>query len=506
MLSCSLGGKNSLTFLVLCSWCPWKPFSADNLMLLYRRQKRMKWLEAMDMDRPILQELKKSPHVEEGLFDNARTLALYPENRQSLDLGGYFVEKAKDKLEELIVHTRFFNDDGSPVRSDLNVRELNDTATGPGLLSSTLFGHMMPFETCTPFHNLTSLRLHEINLRHCADTWCKVINFQKMRLLRVYYCPGVDSLLGQLSKAANLPKTLRVLELQHRDNSDQEALIALDGFLCLTSGLTDLLIDLTNVKVMPAVAGIVRHSKTLETLNVHCTSKPTSNSNPMMSDVTNDPEELVFDAEDFDKLCAAAIDLEQLSCAWPERSLIKRLVHEDWCSFETSVSKLRNLVTLQITTWPTNKPGSSVLPRCIYEQLLQGVATHLFDSAAKRTSSPPDSPTLTAQPDDSETSAPALPALLPRSKLRLIAFGISDKIYEREDSRNQLLYLRSSALDAERRQIIYAAPVGWCARQYLEPRSEVLDFVLSREARLPCRGERGDMDARFGFTVDDDDP
>jgi hypothetical protein len=68
------------------------------------------------------------------------------------------------------------------------------------------------------------------------------------------------------------------------------------------------------------------------------------------------------------------------------------------------------------------------------------------------------------------------------------------------------LYLRSSALDAERGQIIYAAPVGWCARQYLEPRSEVLDFVLSREARLPCRGERGDMDARFGFTVDDDDP
>lgn len=473
-------------------------------MLLYRRQKKMKWLEAMDMDRPILQDLKKNPHVEEGLFDNARTLALYPENRDSLNLGGYFVEKTKDKLEELIVHTRFLNiDDGSPVRHDLTIRDINDTATGPGLLASTLFAHMMPFESCTPFHNLTSLRLHEISLRHCADTWCKFIDFRKMRLLRVYHCPGVDSLLGQLSRAANLPKVLRVLELQHKDNSDQEALIALDGFLCLTSGLTDLLIDLTNVKSLPGVAGIVRHSKTLETLNVHCTNKPTTST--IMGDVITDPEELVFDTDDFDKLCSTAAGLEQLSCAWPERSLTKRLVHEDWCSFESSVSKLRNLVTLQITTWPSNKPGSQLLPRSIYEQLLQGVATRLFESAARRTPSPPGSPALTAQPDGGDATAEVSSPLLPRSSLRLIAFGISDKIYEREDSRNQLLYIRSSAFDAEGGKIIYAAPVGWCARQYLEPRSEILDFVLSREARLPCRGERGDLDGRFGFNVDEDD-
>jgi hypothetical protein len=473
-------------------------------MLLYRRQKKMKWLEAMDMDRPFLQELKKNPLVEEGLFGNARTLALYPENRDSLNLGGYFVEKTKDKLEELIVHTRFLNiDDGSPVRSDLSIREVHDTATGPGLLSSTLFGHMMPFESCTPFENLTSLRLHEVNLRHCADTWCKVIDFRKMRLLRVYYCPGVDSLLGQLSRAANLPKVLRVLELQHKDNSDQEALIALDGFLCLTSGLTDLLIDLTNVKSLPGMAGIVRHGKTIETLNIHCTNKSASNS--IMGDVSSDPEELVFDTDDFDKLCSSASKLEQLSCAWPERSLTKRLVHEDWCTFESSVSKLRNLVTLQITTWPSNKPGSQQLSRSIYEQLLQGVTTHLFESAAKRTPSPPDSPALTAQPDDADATAEVSTPLLPPSKLRLVAFGISDKIYEREDSKNQLLYIRSSAFDAEGGMIIYAAPVGWCARQYLEPRSEILDFVLSKEARLPCRGDRGDMDGRFGFNVDEDD-
>ena len=472
-------------------------------MLLYRRQKKMKWLEAMDMDRPILPELKKNPAVEDGLFDNARTLALYPENRDSLDCAGYYVQKTKDKLEELIVHTRFLNiDDDSPVRSNLTVREINDTATGPGLLTSTLFAHMLPFETCTPFQNLTSLRLHEVNLRYCADNWCKAIEFRKVQNLRVFHCPGVDALFGQLSRAAHLPKVLRVLELQHKDNSDQEALIALDGFLCLTSGLTDLLIDLTNVKSLPGVASIVRHGKTLETFNVHCTNKPASS---IMGDVSSDAEELVFDTEDFEKLCSSAGELEQLSCAWPERALTTRSVNEDWCSFERSASKLRKLVTLQITTWPSNKPGSQLLPRSIYEYLLQGVATHLFDSAAKRTPSPPDSPALTAEPDDAEATEAVSTPLLPYSRLRLIAFGISDKIYEREDSRNQLLYIKSSAFDAEGGKITYAAPVGWLARQYLEPRSEILDFVLSREARLPCRGERGDMDGRFGFTVDEDD-
>lgn len=468
----------------------------------------------MDMDRTLLPELQKCPQIEEGLFDNARTLALYPENRDSLNLGGYFVEKTKEKLKELIVHTRFVTiDDESPARGDLTIRELIDTATGPGLLTSTLFGNFMPFESCTPFPHLTSLRLHEINLRYCADTWCKFIDFRNMRSLRIYYCPGADSLLGQLSRAKNLPKVLRVLEIQHRDNSDQEALVALDGFLCLTSGLEDLLIDITNVKSMPAVAGIVRHGKTLESLNVHCTSKPPTAPSPLMGDLISDPEELVFDTEDFEKLCSATSELQQLSCAWPERSLTKARVTHDWSSFEASVSSLRKLVTLQITTWPTNKSGSSFLPRSIYEQLIQGVATRLFESAAKRTppsrstaSSPPGSPILAAQPDDalSTTTTTSASPLLPRSHLRLIAFGISDKIYEREDSKNQLLFLRSSAFSAEGARIIYAAPVGWCARQYLEPRSEILDFVLSKEARLPCRGER-DMDGRFGFTVDEDD-
>ena len=91
--------------------------------------------------------------------------------------------------------------------------------------------------------------------------------------------------------------------------------------------------------------------------------------------------------------------------------------------------------------------------------------------------------------------------ILPPSKLRLVVFGISDKIYEREDSQTQVLYLRSSAFDADGKNRVYAAPLGWCARRFLEPRSEILEFVLSRGSRLPCRG---DMESRFGFNVDDE--
>lgn len=490
-------GKKSHKLILLHSWCPWRPFSTDNMLLLYQRQKKLKWLEVVDMDRPMLEELKKNPRVETGLFDHARKLAIYPENRESLNFGGHFIEKMKEKLEELIVHAHFEHmDDRSPTRSDVSLRELNDTAVGPGLLSSTLFAHLMPFDSCTPFQHLTALRLHRISLRHCADTWCKFIDFHKIKSLRVYHCPAADSLLGQLSKAKNLPKSLQVFELQHKDNYENEALVALDGLLCLLSGLAVLTIDLQNVKTLPGVAGLVRHGKTLEQLSVHCSNE--SLSNPMLSDMSCEAEELVFDTEDFAKICSATSKLEQLSCAWPNRSLI-RSASDDWVAFESSVSNVWTLVTLHITTWPSNKPSTSLLPRPVYEQLLQGASTRLFELVTNR----PSPPVVSEMPEVFDPDDEII-EILPPSKLHLIVFGISDKIYEREDSQNQILYLRSSAFDAEGRSEIYAAPLGWCARRFLEPRSEILDFVLSRESKLPCRGERGDFESRFGFNVDDE--
>lgn len=347
---------------------------------------------------------------------------------------------------------------------------------------------MMPFEKCSPFPKLKSLRLHRVSLRYCADTWCKFINFHELQYLRLYHCSGADTFFGQLSKASHLPKQLKVLEFQHRDNAENEALSALDGFLCLVSGLRDLVIDFDNVKALPAAAGIVRHGKTLELLNVHCATQSTS------SDLES--AELVWETDDFHDICTACKELEQISCAWPHTSLI-RSPSDEWISFELSSSKLRNLVTLHITNWPSNKPSTQLLPRAVYETLLQTLAQRRFDVAADSLSSVGDEDSET-EVDDANANTNATDAVakgpevaeLP-SKLRLVAFGTSDKIYEREDSRNQILYLKSTAYDAEGRQVPYAAPVGWCLRQFIEPRSEVLDFVLhksgERDSRPPCR-------------------
>ncbi|KAF2772455.1 hypothetical protein EJ03DRAFT_387566 [Teratosphaeria nubilosa] len=468
------------------SWCPWEPFSADNLMLLYKRQRRLKWLEVMDLDRSILPALKKDTALQADLFANARKLALYPENRETLDACQYFVEKTADVLEDLIIHANFDTHDlrdHSPSTDSVDPRELNDSATGPGLLMRKIFGHSQPFETATPLRNLKALRLHRINLRHCADTWCRVVDFQRVESLRLYQCPGVDSLLGQMSKAAQLPKQLKVLEFQHKDNAENEALIALDGFLCLVSGIRELVIDMVQVKHLPAAAGIARHGRTLESLNVHG-----SESCGHLTSSDGEYDELVYDIDDFEKIAQSCVKLEQLSCAWPSTSLI-RSPEAEWQAFENAaLGNLSKLVTLQITTFPSNKPSTQLLPKSVYEQLLQGLAERLFERARNGTAKS-DTNSVPSLTDHADASADSSPGGKGHGKLNLIAFGISEKIYEREDSRNQLLFLRSTAKTALGADKVYAAPVGWCLRQFLEPRSDVLDFVLmpGRESRVPCR-------------------
>lgn len=384
-----------------------------------------------------------------------------------------------------------------PAADAVDPRELSDSATGPGLLTRTMFAHLMPFEKCTPFANLTSLRIHCLNLRHCAETWCKVVDFNKLQILRLYQCAGADSLFGQMSKAAHLPRELKMLEFVHKDNDENEALIALDSFLCLVSGIRHMIIDLEHVKTLPAAAGIVRHAKTLEMLNIHASDE---NASPITSN--EDGDEHVWSLEDFEKICKACSRLEQLSCAWPQTSLI-RAPTETWKGYENAVmTNLKGVVTLHMSTFPNNKPSTQLLPRAVYEQLLQGLATRLFHIAAsggaKSDAGSAASASNTANDENNGNNNAAenvTPTPPPEdtmkgrqpSKLRLLAFGISDKIYEREESKNQILYLRSSCKTAIGEERPYAAPITWNLRQFVEPRSEVLEFVLQRESRVPCK-------------------
>ena len=123
-------------------------------------------------------------------------------------------------------------------------------------------------------------------------------------------------------------------------------------------------------------------------------------------------------------------------------------------------------MTLNITTWPSNSPSSSRLPRNTYEHLLQALAQTGFERSA-------------------EHHAAATP---PRSsKLSVIAFGSSDKVYDRADSKNQIIFVKGKQVDPFGKEKPLAVQVGWCLRKYIEPRSDVLDFSLARSERPPTR-------------------
>jgi hypothetical protein len=75
----------------------------------------------------------------------------------------------------------------------------------------------------------------------------------------------------------------------------------------------------------------------------------------------------------------------------------------------------------------------------------------------------------------------------PESCLSVIAWGASDKVYDREDSKNQIIFVKGRQYDPFGKEAPLAVQVGWCLRKFVEPRSEVLDFALSRSSRPPTR-------------------
>ncbi|KAF2807808.1 uncharacterized protein BDZ99DRAFT_572704 [Mytilinidion resinicola] len=425
------------------SWHPWSPFSGDNLILLYKKQKRMKWLEGIALDKNVLTELEQIPSFDET-FQNVRKLGLYPDSRDVLNYCQMLVKKSP-RVEKITLHASF--DDSE---SALTNRELNDSSTGPGLITSTMFNSLQPFEKCTPL-GLREITLQKINLRYAAETYCKFINFHNIKSLRVFGCPGADALLAELTRSTKLPEKLETLEFKHDDNVENDALNALDGFLCLVSGIKILTIDITYAKALPAAAGIVRHAKTLKELNVHA------------STVDDIEHEHIYTFPDFQSICNDCTLLEQISAAFPNTSVIRHN-SDQFLAFETCLGALRNLVTLNITTWPNNNPSSSKLPLKVYEHLLGGMAQQGFERSAAH-----------AKTHDRS------------SKLNVIAFGSSDKVYDREDSKNQIIFVKGKQVDPLGQEKPMAIQVGWCLRKFIEPRSDVLDFSLSRTTRPPTR-------------------
>ncbi|TIA11935.1 hypothetical protein D6C80_07154, partial [Aureobasidium pullulans] len=432
-------------------WSPWLAFDEETFLILLSRQRRLKWLTAFRLDGAgAVDKLEASAPCYADLYKNCSKLAVYPDSVPTLELGRFFLSNM-NTLTELILHTNFSH---GPVHYP--TRELNDGPTGPGLVNRTLFQHLLPFDKIIdpPFVHLRSIRLVDVGLRHCADTYGRLVDFTQIETLRIVKCSGADALLSLLCKSAHLPRKLRCLEIQHNDNSDNDALTAIDDFLCLVEGIEDLYIDLTSAKAMPSVDSIIKHGKSLEVLLVHA------------SENLND--ELVWTNDDFQRLCSSATKLRQISCAWPPTSIL-RTNSPSWDTYQFSIRSLSHLITLHISTFPSCSPLKANLDRSIYTELLRWQSGQLFLF----------------------TPFTSLPT---HSSLKLIAFGVSDKIPSRQDSNNQLIFLRSTLTNADGREEVTAVPVSWAPRQYIEPRSDVLDYELSRRPKIPIRDYASYMD------------
>ncbi|CBY01941.1 hypothetical protein IAQ61_006534 [Plenodomus lingam] len=432
------------------SWHPWSPFSGDNLVLLYKKQRRMKWMESISLDRDVLEELQKIPNIEKT-FENVRKIGLYPDTREVMNFCNFLLKHTANRtLDKITLHASFDEHDAS-----ITSRQLNDSATAPGLLTSTMFRHMMPFSKCTPIV-LKEITLQKVHLRYASETYCKLIDFQSVKGIRIYGCSGADALFAELSKSTKLPDRLETLEVKHDDSPDNDGLNAIDGFLCLVSGLKVLTLDIIDAKSPPAAAGVVRHGKTLKTLNIHASTGPDSCD-----------EELVYDYASWAQICKECVALEQVSVAFPPVSVV-RSKNDSFVNFENCLGDLPNLVTLNITTWPNNSPSSAKLPRKIYEHLLAGLAQQGFERS------------ISYAKEHNRSS-----------KLAIIAFGSSDKVYDREDSQNQMIFVKGRQIDPLGNEKPTAVQIGWCLRKFVDagPKSSILDFALTRTSRPPTRNE-----------------
>lgn len=326
------------------SWHPWSPFNGDNLVLLYKKQKKMRWLEGIALDKDVIEEIKKIPDFEK-IFENVKKLGLYPDSREVLDYCHLLVKNSKN-VEKITLHASFEEND-----SPIPPRELNDSSTGSGLITSTMFSHMQPFEKCNPMA-LKEITLQKINLRYAANTYCKLIDFRSVKSIRIFACAGADALLAELSKSTKLPEKLDTLEFKHDDNHENDGLGALDGFMCLVSGIKVLTIDLSYAKSLPAAAGIIRHGKTLKTLNVHASRIP---------DECDD--ELVYDYASFSQICKDCPLVEQLSVAFPPVSVIRNK-QDSFINFEVSITTVpetsKMLVSWQESVLTCQRTASAI--------------------------------------------------------------------------------------------------------------------------------------------------
>lgn len=269
----------------------------DNWILLLKKQKRLKAIECACVSSPFMPMLEKHPELLKNL-EGATSVHFYPDNLDRLQACQKILQ-AQPNLTEMQLSSDRALAEGI-------TDDLQDSSTRPGLISRTIFSHLMPFETCKPMV-LKKLSIDNIDLRYAADTYIKFIKFSALESLVIGACTGADALFAQLSKPHLRPTKLQKLRWFHEETSEPHALEAFEGLLDALSGLKILHIDTHNIEGLPSASAIARHGKTLQILGVR-SRMPRS-------------AILMYESEQFDEICTNCLELRQLSITFPPTSV-----------------------------------------------------------------------------------------------------------------------------------------------------------------------------------------
>ena len=253
-------------------------------------------------------------------LEGATSLHFFPDTIDRLKACQKFVE-TQTKMNELQICPGFSYTGQVP-------HDLEDSSTRPGLLTRTIFSHMMPFGGCNPI-SLKKLTIETIDLRYAADTYMKFIKFSALETLVIGGCQGADAVFAQMSKPFLRPNNLKKIRwFDGKGNSGIHALEAFDGLLEAISGLEVLHVDITKFDALPNPTAIAHHGKTLQALGIRGRTDTSS----LMR----------YETDQLDEICTACTELRQFSITFPTTSVSDARPSRD---FKASLaSHARNLL------------------------------------------------------------------------------------------------------------------------------------------------------------------
>ncbi len=293
-------------------WNHDEDFSVDNLVLLCRKQKKLKGLEVGPLDKSLNDALDQHPDLIKNLTE-LHALKFYPNNLVTLQ-ACHRIMRDTPKLDELWIKSVFDDwlvrrttDDSDETPS----QSWNDESNRPGLITSTLFQDKLPFQQCQPMA-LRALSLHKINVRWVAQTYMRVIDFPSLEVLTVHACGGADALFAEMAKPAKRPRKLQELVFVHASEGrgPTYVLSALENFLQSVSSLKNLCVIFFDGDRLPRVETICNHAATLEVLMMH-SAEPISYS-----------VDRYYSKTDFGTLCRQCTKLRELAIGCPSPKLL----------------------------------------------------------------------------------------------------------------------------------------------------------------------------------------